>query len=77
MARKRITKKDPQEELSKFLNHEPNHQGQHKLSNQLSSLQKERRRSLLIRLGSIIVFCAMMIAFLGYYVSPLADVSTV
>lgn len=77
MARKRITKKDPEEELSKFLNHEPNHQGQHKLSNQLSSLQKERRRSLLIRLGSIIVFCAVMISFLGYYVSPLADVSTV
>ena len=78
MARKRITRRDPEEELSKFLRHEPG-QGQEtrKLSSQLTSLKKERRRGLLTRLGSIMAVCLLAIAFLTYYVSPLADVSTV
>ena len=71
MARKRITRRDPEEELSKFLRHEPG-QGQEtrKLSSQLTSLKKERRRGLLTRLGSIMAVCLLAIAFLTYYVSP-------
>lgn len=64
MARKRITRRDPEEELSKFLRHEPG-QGQEtrKLSSQLTSLKKERRRGLLTRLGSIMAVCLLAIAF--------------
>ena len=76
----RITKKDPKEELSKFLRHDEERNQQkedhRKVSSQLPSLQRERRRSLLTRLGSIIVVCLLVICALAYYVSPYADVST-
>ena len=77
----RITKKDPKDELAKFLRHDEERNQQkedrRKVSSQLPSLQRERRRSLLTRLGSIIVVCLLIICALAYYVSPYADVSTV
>ena len=71
MARKRITRRDPEEELSKFLRHEPG-QGQEtrKLSSQLTSLKKERRRGLLTRLGSIMAVCLFWGPFSGPSVGP-------
>lgn len=76
MPRNRITRKDPKEELSGFLNHNVDYR-QRKVSASLTSLQNERRRSLLKRLGLITAICLVSIICLGYYVSPLADVSTI
>lgn len=82
MAKKRVTKIDPRKELSPYLNHEFNQQknsnkSKAKISASLSGLQAERRQSLRRRLGSIMAVSILMIAGLGYYISPLANISTV
>ena len=82
MAKKPVTRIDPRKELSPYLNHEFNQQknsrkSQAKISASLSSLQAERRRSLRRRLGLIMSVSVLAIAGLGYYISPLADISTV
>lgn len=81
MPKKRITKLDPREELSPYLNHEKKRQqtrpkrGKPSLS--LHGLHRERKRSLWRRLGTIIALSGLAIVALGYYVSPLADVGSV
>ncbi|NRO89025.1 cell division protein FtsQ/DivIB [Lactobacillus helveticus] len=82
MAKKPVTRIDPRKELSPYLNHEFNQQknsrkSQAKISASLSSLQAERRRSLRRRLGLIMSVSILAIAGLGYYISPLANISTV
>ena len=82
MAKKPVTRIDPRKELSPYLNHEFNQQknsrkSQAKISASLSSLQAERRRSLRRRLGLIMSVSVLAIAGLGYYISPLANISTV
>ena len=82
MAKKPVTRIDPKKELSPYLNHEFNQQknsrkSQAKISASLSSLQAERRRSLRRRLGLIMSVSVLAIAGLGYYISPLANISTV
>ena len=82
MAQKPVTKIDPRKELSPYLNHEFNQQrnsrkSQTKISASLSNLQAERRRSLRRRLGLIMTVSVLAIAGLGYYISPLANISTV
>ena len=82
MAKKPVTKIDPRKELSPYLNHEFNQQknsrkSKAKISASLSSLQAERRRSLRRRLGLIMTISILAIAALGYYISPLANISTV
>lgn len=82
MTKKPVTKIDPRKELSPYLNHEFNQQrnsrkSQTKISASLSNLQAERRRSLRRRLGLIMTVSVLAIAGLGYYISPLANISTV
>lgn len=82
MAKKPVTRIDPRKELSPYLNHEFNQQknsrkSQAKISASLSSLQAERRRSLRRRLGLIMSVSVLAIAGLGYYISPLANISAV
>lgn len=82
MAKKPVTRIDPRKELSPYLNHEFNQQknsrkSQAKISASLPSLQAERRRSLRRRLGLIMLVSILAIAGLGYYISPLANISTV
>ncbi|MBU5980216.1 FtsQ-type POTRA domain-containing protein [Lactobacillus helveticus] len=82
MAKKPVTRIDPRKELSPYLNHEFNQQknsrkSQAKISASLPSLQAERRRSLRRRLGLIMSVSILAIAGLGYYISPLANISTV
>lgn len=82
MAKKPVTKIDPRKELSPYLNHEFNQQknsrkSKAKISASLSSLQAERRRSLRRRLGLIMTISILAIVALGYYISPLANISTV
>ncbi len=82
MAKKPVTKIDPRKELSPYLNHEFNQQknsrkSKAKISASLSNLQAERRRSLRRRLGLIMTISILAIAALGYYISPLANISTV
>ncbi|PXZ12195.1 cell division protein FtsQ [Lactobacillus helveticus] len=82
MAKKPVTRIDPRKELSPYLNHEFNQQknsrkSQAKISASLPSLQAERRRSLRQRLGLIMLVSILAIAGLGYYISPLANISTV
>ena len=82
MAKKQVTKIDPRKELSPYLNHEFNQQknsrkSKAKISASLSSLQAERRRSLRRRLGLIMTISILAIAALVYYISPLANISTV
>lgn len=82
MAKKPVTKIDPKKELSPYLNHEFNQQrnsrkNQAKISASLSSLQKERRRSLRRRLGLIMTVSILVIAGLGFYISPMANISTI
>ena len=82
MAKKSVTKIDPRKELSPYLNHEFNQQknsrkSKAKISASLSSLQAERRRSLRRRLGLIMTISILAIAALGYYISPLANISTI
>lgn len=81
MPRDNVTKKDPRKELSPYLNHKFNQENAHKktskVSASLSALNNERRRSLLKKLGIIVDVSAVCIIGLGYYISPLANVSSV
>ncbi len=82
LAKRPVTRIDPRKELSPYLNHEFNQQrnsrkSKAKISASLSSLQAERRRSLRRRLGLIMTVSILMIAGLGFYVSPLPNISTV
>ena len=82
LAKRPVTRIDPRKELSPYLNHEFNQQrnsrkSKAKISASLSSLQAERRRSLRRRLGLIMTVSILMIAGLGFYVSPLSNISTV
>lgn len=76
---KRITKKDPKEELSGFINHNSNkkEKNNHKVSTSLKRLNAERHRSLKRKLGAIIGISAIIVAGLSYYVSPQANVKSV
>lgn len=77
---KKITKKDPQTELAGFLEHQSeqkNKQHQTKVSDRLTKLKQERKRSLKRRLGTIIGVSSIAILGLGYYISPQSFVESV
>lgn len=80
LAKKRVTKIDPNEKLSPYLEHQSN-QGkrkyQIKVSASLSRLQSERKTALVKRLGLIVTISLICIIALGYYISPLANVGSV
>lgn len=79
--KKPVTKIDPRKELSPYLNHISDRQKKKnkkpKLSTSLSKLRYERRKSLSINLGIILGVSFIAILCLGYYVSPLANISAV
>ncbi|KRN14734.1 cell division protein FtsQ/DivIB [Lactobacillus gigeriorum] len=79
--KKTVTKIDPRKELSPYLNHISDRQKKKskkpKLSTSLSKLRYERRKSLSINLGIILGVSFIAILCLGYYVSPLANISVV
>ena len=80
MPKKKITKKDPKEEISDWIHYKKS--GNESLSNKkvsasLSKLQAERRKSLIRRLGIIIGVSALVILGLSYYVSSKANVKSV
>lgn len=82
MTRKRVTKIDPKEKLSPYLNHQSNRkkrspQAKTKVSASLSKLRNERKSALFKRLGLIIGISLLIILCLGYYISPLANVSSI
>lgn len=81
LPRKNITKIDPRKELSPYLNHQTTqNKGRKrstKVSASLSGLKSERRKSLAKRLGIILGISIVAILMFGYYVSPLANVSSV
>lgn len=78
-----MTKIDPRKELSPYLNHQINQnknrkkKAKKKVSASLSKLHLERKKSLLKKAGSIIGVSFLAIIGLGYYISPLATVSSV
>lgn len=78
---KKITKIDPREELSPYLNHESVQKKQKKRKNKVSAslhnLQTERKRSLFKRLGSILGVSILAVLGLAYYISPLTNVNSV
>ena len=79
MAKKKITKKDPKQELSGWIDYKnkTNNNEKRRVSASLTKLQAERRHALLTRLGFIIFFSLCCILALGYYVSPKANVASV
>lgn len=83
LPKKKVTKIDPRKELSPYLNHQINQnktrkkEAKKKVSASLSMLHLERRKSLLKGAGSIIGVSLLAIIGLGYYISPLANVSSV
>lgn len=81
VAKKTITKIDPRKELSPYLNHQTTQNKSRKrsakVSASLSGLKSERRKSLAKRLGIILGISFVAIIMFGYYVSPLANVSSV
>jgi len=81
MPKKRVTKIDPEKELSPYLSHQSNQhrnrKKEAKVSASLSNLRAERKVSLFRRLGLIIIISLIVIIALGYYISPLADVGSV
>lgn len=80
LPRRRITKKDPDEEISSWVNYQSrNHKPQQvrKASESLTKLRQERRRALFTKLGGL-VFCAICGLMLsGYYISPKANVQSI
>lgn len=80
LPKKHLTKIDPREELSPYLNHQENKNKKkkhfNKVSASLSKLHLERKRSLVKNLGIIIGFSAIAVIALAYYVSPLANVNS-
>lgn len=79
MPKKRLTKIDPDEKISRYINHEQNQRpGRHKkLSASLEHLRAERHRSLTRRLGAFLAIAVLAIVGLGYYVSPLANIASI
>lgn len=81
MTKKKITKIDPREELSPYLNHESaqkNHKKRNnKVSASLHNLRAERKHSLFKSLGLILGVSTLAILALGYYISPLTNVNSV
>lgn len=83
MTKKRITKIDPKETLSRYLDHQSNEskgkkrRSSAKISASLSNLHRERKSALVKRLGLIIGISAVFIIIFGYYISPLANVKSV
>lgn len=82
MPKKRVTKIDPREELSPYLNHQTTQnknrkKKKSKVSASLSGLHAERKKSLSKSLGIILGVSILMILALGYYVSPLANVRSI
>lgn len=78
---KKLTKKNPKEELSGWLDYQHkspnNNRKEKKVSASLKKLQAERRRSLLHRLGFIIAISLGFIIVLGYFISPVSYVKSV
>lgn len=77
---KKITKKDPNEEISEFLKYKSikkNSKDTKKVSASLKRLQAERKRSLRRNLGLILSISTIAFLGLGYYISPQADVKVV
>lgn len=80
MPRKKITKKDPKEEISDWVRYKKGGQDgstNKKVSASLNKLQAERRKSLIKRLGVIISISVIIILCLFYYISPKANVRSV
>ncbi len=82
LTKKRVTKIDPKEKLSPYLDHQSNRQkkktkAKTKISASLSQLRNERKSALLKRLGLLVGISLFAILVLGYYISPLANVKSV
>ncbi|RMC25105.1 MULTISPECIES: cell division protein FtsQ/DivIB [unclassified Lactobacillus] len=80
MKKKRVTKIDPQEKLSRYLNYQSNqtkNKQRTKVSASLSKLRNERKTALVRKLGLIFVISLIALIMLGYYISPLANVNSV
>lgn len=81
MTNKKLTKKNPKEELSGWLDYRHkssnNIKKEKKVSASLKKLQAERRKSLLHRLGLIILISLGFIIILGYFISPASNVKSV
>jgi cell division protein FtsQ len=79
MAKKKMTRKDPQAELSGWLNFKdkPAKKSQPKVSASLKQLNHERRKSLLGRLGILIFISLCLLLASGYYISPKASICSV
>ena len=81
MSKKRVTKIDPKEKLSPYLDHESNRKkkfkAKTKVSASLSKLHNERKIALFKRLGLVVGISVVSILVLGYYISPLANVKSI
>lgn len=80
MEKKRVTKIDPQEKLSHYLNYQSTqakNEQKIKVSASLSKLRSERKTALIRKLGLIFIVSFIAIIMLGYYISPLANVDSV
>lgn len=79
MAKKNLTKKDPQKEIAGWIDYKSkdSEKSGKKVSASLTKLQAERRHALLTRLGVIICVAMFFIILLGYFVSPKANVQSV
>ena len=77
--KRKLTKKDPQKEISSWLDYQakPVKGKSAKLSASLPKLKRERHRSLFRNLGLIIFVSLLTILSLGYYISPQANVKYV
>ena len=81
LTKKRVTKIDPKEKLSPYLDHETNQKkkskAKAKVSASLSKLHSERKSALFKRLGLVVGISVLAILGLGYYISPLANVKSI
>lgn len=80
LTKKRITKVDPKEKMAHYLDHQSKQKSkkhQAKVSASLSKLRNERKSALFKRLGLVVGLSILLIIGLGYYISPLANVSSV
>ncbi|BDR60399.1 cell division protein FtsQ/DivIB [Lactobacillus xylocopicola] len=84
MPKKRVTKIDPKEKLSPYLDYQSNKnkrksqsKTQNKLSASLANLRSERKSALVKRLGLIVGISVIALIGLGFYISPLNDVVSV
>jgi cell division protein FtsQ len=80
LEKKRVTKIDPQEKLSHYLNYQSTqakNEQKIKVSASLSKLRNERKTALIKKLGLIFIVSFVALIMLGYYISPLANVDSV